>query len=259
MKKFLLVSALSLSLLVPTVTATLASQPERPHFTQQKATVQEKKEKIQQIKEFFKEEKLQQKLIKKINNDELLDVENPEKQNLGKVIRLNATSFKTEYPDGSYNIQGIDFSEATFTNDKGEEVENPYTQVELEPSGNGEFSTMGAEIGGGTKTSGSGYVCTSGATVKDSGFGWSMKFKANWCTVSGSYNDYLSKVYDVSVGAGGEYNIEDKGVFRMYENVQYSAYGGVRAAIKPASTAPMSTYRLYIRVGNNTVWLQWKN
>ncbi|ENQ3081232.1 hypothetical protein ACEOWG_004598 [Bacillus cereus] len=192
---------------------------------------------IQRIKDEYSDKKVQDKLIEKVKKGQMLDSINPEKQALGVKEKINETTTITTYPDGSKEVSGVDYSQAKFYDDKGNEVERPQDS-----------------ISGGTWTSGSGYACVKGAKVYRQNYGqFSAEYYADFCYHNGAY-DKLDRVYGRIIDAsGGSYSIENEGVFRTWETSTYSAYGGVKFNYTSSSGGSGTKY-LYIRVGNDRSW-----
>ncbi len=81
-----------------------------------------------------------------------------------------------------------------------------------------------------------------------------MRFKADFCTMQGSY-DEISRVYQTSVDAY-DWSFLDQGVFRAKETLEYSAYGGIKAQIRYKADGNLHTDYVYLRVRNDTYWVE---
>jgi len=202
---------------------------------------------INSIKEEYSDPKTQKNLIEKVNKGEMLDNINPEKKALGKKEKINETTTLITYPDGSKEEYGIDYSEAKFFDEKGNEVQPKKQALK------GEKGPQGS-ISGGDWTSGSGYSCVRGAKVYSKVISqFSASYYADYCNHNGAY-DKLDRVWGLSLAApGGDYTLEEFKVFRQWERSGYSAYGGL--AFKYTDKNGGATRQwLYIRVGNDTAW-----
>ncbi|MED1535489.1 hypothetical protein [Bacillus pseudomycoides] len=207
----------------------------------------QKEYQIKDIKENYSDPKVKERLIQKVNNGEVLDNINPEKAVLGKKEKINNTTTVTTYPDGSKEVSGIDYSEAKFFDEKGNEVQPKKQALK------GEEGPQGS-ISGGDWTSGSGYSCVRGAKVYSKVISqFSASYYADYCNHTGAY-DKLDRVWGLSLSApGGDYTLEEFKVFRQWERSGYSAYGGL--AFKYTDKNGGATRQwLYIRVGNDTAW-----
>ncbi|MBJ8031064.1 hypothetical protein [Bacillus cereus group sp. N21] len=202
---------------------------------------------IKDIKENYSEQKVQERLIEKVNKGEMLDNINPEKAALAKKEKINDTTTVTTYPDGSKEVSGIDYSEAKFFDEKGNEVQPKKEDLK------GITGPQGS-ISGGTWSSGSGYSCVQGATVYRNKYShFDVSYKVDYCNHNGAY-DKLDRVYGIDIDApGGDFDIQGEGVFRTWESSGYSAYGGVNFKYLETG-AGSSTQYLYIRVGNDSAW-----
>lgn len=156
-----------------------------------------------------------------MNKGEVLDNINPEKAVLGKKEKINNTTTVTTYPDGSKEVSGIDYSEAKFFDEKGNEVQPKFQDLK------GITGPQGS-ISGGSWSNGSGYSCVKGAKVYRQVYSqYSASYYADYCHHQGAY-DKLDRVWGLSLAApGGDYDLEDFDVFRTWEKSGYSAYGGV--------------------------------
>ncbi|MEH7708086.1 hypothetical protein COF68_31770 [Bacillus toyonensis] len=212
-------------------------------------SLQDKKDyQIKDIKENYSDKKVQAKLIEKVNKGEILDNINPAKEKLGKKVKLNDSLTVTTYPDGSKELSGIDYSEAKFFDEKGNEVQPKSQDIK------GITGPQGS-ISGGTWTSGSGYSCVQGAKVVRSKYSnFTASFKADFCYHQGAF-DKISRIYSVLVDApGGDYDTEGEGLFREWENASYSAYGGVKFKYTRLPDGGSSTQYLFLRVGGDRAW-----
>jgi hypothetical protein len=259
LKKALISLSLSLALLVPT-TSTFANEvSEEKNYNP-----------ITEIKKHYKDEKVQERLIKKVKKGELLDNANPNKRALGIQKQIDKNTILTTYPDGSESLQGIDYSEATFYDENGNETENPYERIEnsdfvmvVEPNEDEPVMVMAwgitkdpVGVSGGTWSSGTGYSCVKGAKVYDWLYGSiEAYFFTDFCNLNGAY-DTLNRVYGVYIETGETWSILDEGVFRASENVEYSAFGGVKFQAKVSADSSMKTYYLYVRVGGDSYWYE---
>lgn len=241
----------------------------------------DEKQVIQEIKKHYKDLDVQKKLIEKTKKGELHDSVNPKKRSLGVEKKLDENTIQTTYPDGSQTLEGVDFSEAVFYDEIGNEISNPYQPVYQPVSPESEdnkektqkeFSftnifnsfislvetpkAQAAVISGGTWTSGSGYRCVKGIKVFKSVFGsYQAAFSADFCNHNGAY-DKLSRIYNVDVEAGDSWSILSQGIFRSLETYSYNAYVGVKFQVKGSAESNMTTENLYLRVGNDTYWYQ---
>lgn len=253
------IALLSLVVLFSSSNQSFASEKVEP-VNEQPLTINEK---IESVEEFYKDDiQLQNKLIKKIKNDEEVDSERPNKKSLGEVVKLDENNIKVLYPDGSYELQGIDFSDSQVYDEDGnllggynEVFPNGRTDLDnnlnlLNPSNNFEIAPLSIE--GGTQTSGSGYVTVKGAQVYHKDMQLTVKFKADYSFTIGGY-DILERVYAVDITAW-DWNILSEGVFRSKETSTYSAYGGVKFQLRRSETSSLQTAWLYIRVGKDKVW-----
>ena len=201
---------------------------------------------IESIKEVHPDVEVQNQLIEKLENGEMLDSNNPEKKSLGETEYIDAYTTVTTFPDGSRIIQGVDFSEATFYDEEGNEIEKNSDEILVTP-----LATEG--VSGGTWTSGSGYSCVTGAKVHEHKYGITIDFKADFCMNHDTY-DNLKRVYGVEVVAY-DWDILGEGVFRPTETSEYSAYGGVKVKARYSETSDAVTDYLYLRVGDDDYWL----
>ncbi|MDD1370638.1 hypothetical protein PTB13_23595, partial [Bacillus sp. MHSD17] len=176
-----------------------------------------------------------------------LDNVNPEKKSLGKKERLSETATLTTFPDGSKEEAGIDYSEAKFFDEKGNEVQPNKVQPIKGIKGPQDSIT------GGTWTNGSGYSCVQGAKVYRKPFSsFTAYYYADYCNHQGAY-DKLDRVYGWDIQTSGGYTKEDWGVFRQWETAQYSAYGGLSFKYTDKNGGDSHQW-LYIRVGNDRAW-----
>ncbi|MBY7121162.1 hypothetical protein ILS93_03415 [Bacillus sp. 16GRE42] len=208
-----------------------------------------KEEQIKSIKESYGDTKVQKSLIEKVNNGETLDNVNPEKKSLGKKERISETATLTTFPDGSKEETGIDYSEAKFFDEKGNEVQPSKVQPIKGIKG------PQGSITGGTWTSGSGYSCVKGAKVWRQSYGnFNVQYYVDYCNHNGAY-DKLDRVWGRTLSnVHGSYSIEKEGVFRTWEQSGgYAAYGGVKFAYTDEN-GRSSTQYLYVHVGNDRAW-----
>lgn len=217
-----------------------------------KEKLTDKQEKqIRSVKKNYPNKDTQKKLIEKVKKGEIFDSINPEKRHLGKTKNLftdTTDTTITEFPDGSITKDSIDFSEATFYDENGKKVENPF--ITPKTSDNIAINS----ISGGTWSSGSGYKCVRGAKVDHDNYSqYGASFKAGWCHVTGGY-DYITNIYETAVWSDFEFDIINSGVFRTKETLDYTAYGGIKFSVKPSETSGMSTEYLYLRVAKDTYY-----
>ncbi|MFJ8090832.1 hypothetical protein ACIQ7N_21885 [Lysinibacillus sp. NPDC095746] len=78
-----------------------------------------------------------------------------------------------------------------------------------------------------------------------------LRFKADFCSHQGAY-DELSRVYSASVSAYEWDFIGTPGVYRAKETLEYSAYGGIKAKVRPKEGANQRTDYVYLRVAKDT-------
>lgn len=218
------------------------------------------KEMIKSIKEKYKDSDVANKLIEKRKKGELFDSENPKKRHLGIKKQIHKYTTITTFPDGSVIEEKVDFSDATFYDEDGNVINNPFTPLtnteleELEKAEEPEFSTMASVISGGSWSSGSGYRCVNGINVQKEVWGrYGAEYSADFCLYDGAY-DHLQRVYGVRLWFDGDFDILDQGVFRSRETIDYSAYGGVKFKVSTGPDSETSTQWLYLRVGSNNYW-----
>lgn len=224
-------------------------------------------DKTEQIEKFYKGDiKLQNKLKAKIKNGEELDSNNPKKASLGEVEKIDESTFKITYPDGSYALEGIDLSNTKVYDEEGNLLGNfndlyPDGTLNFNPikgtvlPEEPQFSTMDKNtISGGTVTVGSGYRTAKGVKVYHYSYHMTVQFKVDYTLVQSGY-DYISRIYGVDIAAY-EWDILSEGVFRKKETLEYSAYGGVKFKIKEyADATKTGTAHLYIRVAKDKAWI----
>lgn len=164
-----------------------------------------------------------------------------------KVEKVDEYTTETTYANGLKQVTSINFDDAIFYDEKGNKLNyNPEQANKVYASARG--------ISGGTTTSGSGYTCVNGVTVSNKLVSmYTLKFKANYCNNKDAY-DTLNKVYETYVDAGYSFSIISDGVMRKKENIDNSAYGGIKAIVKASETSKMTTVYLYLRVGRDKVW-----
>lgn len=194
------------------------------------------------IKENYQDVEVQNRLIQKVKNGELLDSNDPYKKHLGLIEIIDPYTQITTYPDGSKKTVTIDFSEATFYDEGGNIIEN-VDNSQITPFG----------VIGGNWNTGSGYACVRGATVSDLTWDVKILFKADFCNNQGTY-DNINRIYAIDIKAH-DWSILDSGTFRETETFQYSAYGGVKAQIRPSKDSKLYTEYVYLRVGNDKYWV----
>lgn len=179
-----------------------------------------------------------------LTQEETISAESGILNNLAKVKveQIDEYSTETTYVDGTKQITSLDFSEATFYDEEGNEQDRLlYT------------NTRGI-ITGGTNSSGSGYSCVKGVKLLNKIVGmYKFTFKANYCNHKDAY-DSLEKVYATAVEAGESVDILKEGVMRRNEKLGYSAYGGIKALVKASPSSKMTTEHLYLRVGKDKAW-----
>ncbi|MGF1436941.1 hypothetical protein ACQUW6_22125 [Bacillus thuringiensis] len=214
----------------------------------EKIELVQKEGQIQSIKENYSDPKVQKNLIEKVNVGEKLDNINPEKKALGKKEIINESTTLTTYPDGSKEETGIDYSQAKFFDEKGNEV-HPIKTEQLK----GITGPQGS-ITGGSWQRGSGYACVQGAKVYRNAYSaFTVYYYADYCHHQGAY-DKLDRVYGWDIKApGGGYSKEDWGVFRQWQKPGYEAYGGI--SFKYTDSRGGDTHQwLYIRVAGGSAW-----
>lgn len=164
-----------------------------------------------------------------------------------KVEQVDKYTTETTYANGVKQVVGINFDNATFYDENGNKLNyNP------EQTSKNYVYTKG--ISGGKKTSGSGYSCVKGATVSNKIVGmYTLEFKADYCNNKNEY-DTLNKVYYTFADAGSSASILKDGVMRKKENIEESAYGGIKAMVKASENSKMTTVYLYLRVGKDRAW-----
>ncbi|MFE4525833.1 hypothetical protein ACFRCQ_27735 [Cytobacillus firmus] len=255
----LAVLTLSLGIFAQTSTAT-KNETNETIKSDVKTVKLTEKEIAKNIKDHYKDTAVANKLIEKKKKGEPFDSENPKKRHLGIKKQIDKYTTITTFPDGSMIEEKIDFSNATFYDEDGNVISNPFTSLtdselkELEKAEEPEFSTMASVISGGTWTSGSGYRCVNGIDVEKNVFGtYGASYSADFCTYDGSY-DHLQRVYAVRLWSDGDFDILSQGVFRSRETADYSAYGGVKFKVSTGPDSGTSTEWLYLRVGGNNYW-----
>lgn len=199
---------------------------------------------IKDIRENYQNVEVQNRLIEKVKNGELLDSINPDKKQLGITKVIDPYTQVTAYPDGSEEEIVIDFSEATFYDENGNVIENV---------DNDQITPYYSDIEGGSWNSGSGYSCVTGAKVSAYNLQLTMSFKADFCNNKSTY-DNISRIYAVDITAP-YWEVIDSGVFRSNETFEYSAYGGVKLKYRLKSDGLLFTGHSYLRVGNDTYWV----
>lgn len=154
----------------------------------------------------------------------------------------------TTYSNGS--VAGVDFSEATFYDEEGNVIEPPID------SDTNLITPLSEGTTGGTWSNGSGYSCAKGVTVYAGTLipSVDLRFKADFCSHQGAY-DELSRVYSASVSAYEWDFIGTPGVYRAKETLEYSAYGGIKAKVRPKEGANQRTDYVYLRVAKDTYWV----
>ncbi|MGG2072855.1 hypothetical protein AB1J28_05865 [Lysinibacillus irui] len=180
-------------------------------------------------------------------NENLLELKNSAKRSLG-TDHPTPYSQITTYSDGS--ATGVDFSEATFYDEAGNEIEPPMdNDTDL-------ITPLSDGTSGGTWSSGSGYTCVKGVKV----LGWysypsiEMSFKADFCMNSGTY-DEISRVYSPYMNVFDWEQPLNQGVFRAKETSEYSAYGGISAKVRRYENSNATLEHVYLRVQNDTYWV----
>ncbi|GAB0170004.1 hypothetical protein LSPCS325_34410 [Lysinibacillus sp. CTST325] len=150
----------------------------------------------------------------------------------------------TTYSNGS--VTGVDFSEATFYAEEGNVIEPPID------SDTNLITPLSEGTTGGSWSNSSGYSCVKGVTVYAGTLipSVNLRFKADFCTHQGAY-DEISRVYSTAVSAF-EWDYIDTGVFRPKETLEYSAYGGIKAKVRPKEGANLRTDYVYLRVKNDS-------
>jgi hypothetical protein len=229
----------------------------------------DEKQVIQEIKKHYKDLDVQKKLIEKTKKGELHDSVNPKKRSLGVEKKLDENTIQTTYPDGSQTLEGVDFSEAVFYDETGNEISNPYQPgyqpISPESEDNKEnkekkqkkisFTNVFNSFASFVETPKAQAAVLSIKVYRTAYARWEASFNADFCNHTGAY-DKLSRVYNVDIEAGDSWSILSQGVFRTYETYSYNAYGGVKFQVKSSPDSSMTTENLYLRVGNDTYWYQ---
>ncbi|MEB7518013.1 hypothetical protein [Enterococcus hirae] len=149
----------------------------------------------------------------------------------------------------------VDFTDAVFYDEEGNIVnknsviENIAKDIEDSQNTNQKRSTWRE---GGSWTSGSGYSICKGTAIHGFSFGFELVFKADYTSVQGGY-DQIDRIYGVNFAGFGSWSPISSGIFRKKEQAGYSAYGGVKGAL--SSNGLTKSMYLYLRVGNDTAWI----
>jgi hypothetical protein len=262
-KKALLAVPLSMSLLFPM--SAFADQPiPTDNFSKivTEKQVHESKvaSQIQKIKEHYKDIDVQTRLINKVKKGEKLDNVDPKKHGLGVAKRLDASRVLITYPDGSETLQGIDFSQAKFYDENGNQVPAPSgfsiastTQQPMFSANSVTRPPVG--VSGGTWYVGSGYRAVKGAKVYNYIYpSFECYFYTDFTLLQGGY-DSIQRIYGTIINGADSWSyLSGPGIFRQYENASYSAYGGVKFQAKITPDDTTDTYYLYVRVGGDSYW-----
>ncbi|MEK4915903.1 hypothetical protein [Bacillus sp. FSL E2-8887] len=235
------VLSLSVGLFAPT---SLASELDQKKENLKKYELQ-KEFQIKDINERYANDiEVRDRLIKKINNDEMLDNINPDKKDLGIEKKIGENTTITTFPDGSTIVSGMDLSNATILDSKGKVIKGPNDAVT-----------------GGNWSSGSGFKCVKNAKVENSiGGNYDMYYYADFCIHQGkSTPDILQRVFGFMIKTpDGDFDMLEQGVFRGTEIPgSYSAYGGYKIKYTRYDSNGIGSARtvyVYLRVGQDTYW-----
>lgn len=166
-------------------------------------------------------------LINKLQNGELLDSINPEKQHLGIVEKIGNEREKVTYPDGSIVIKGID-------------------------------NIQNRAISGGTVSSGTGYSSRIGARIYHNAGLINCEFYADYTNVQGGY-DIIEKVYRYDIRVlGGSFTGATLAINKKYENSQGNAWASLRFKVSTLGLVD-SIANLDLFVGRDTAYTRFDN
>lgn len=152
----------------------------------------------------------------------------------------------------------IDFSESTFYDEEGNIVDKDEvmkTIVPINETNTGGFIPFGASYTPGSLSTGSGYAVNKGMKItgKEGVIVLNIEYRADITRVNQGY-DRIDRIYGATVWGGGSWDWISQGVFRRNETLQYSAYGGVKGQWDILGYGTTTKY-LYLRVGNDRIWL----
>lgn len=150
----------------------------------------------------------------------------------------------------------LDFSEAVFLDDNGNEVNKSEVLKTINPVPVNPYLRSSSSSGG-SWSSGTGYRAVRGLLVRSKKSNFTLQYKASFTNVQKGY-DKIDGIYDFQAYGDGSWKTNSKGVFRPNEKIGYSAFGGIsgqRTIPQLGGGQRTETLYSYIRVGNDKFWV----
>ncbi len=169
-------------------------------------------------------------LMKKLDNNELLDSINPSMKSKGIVTFSDENETRIVYPDGSISITGVEGGEINYV---------PQSK---------------ASISGGTTSSGSGYFIRKGAKVYNKSGILDMHFYADFTNVQRG-DDKIDRVYDKKCKSYlGTWTLDTFKITKTFENLNGPATARFEVLYNATIGESSSTgnYYLELQVGKDT-------